>query len=318
MSTESLPTVNTRGSSETTGDLRRRFSRYRFVYLIMLPGFVTILLFRYFPILGNVFAFIDFNPIAGVFGSKWVGLRYFRELFAFEDLTMLLRNTFIISGMRLLFGFPVPIVLAILINDISSSFLKRSVQSTVYLPHFVSWVVVATISIRILSPSGGLINNIISAFGGEPVFFLSRPGLFRWILVGQGIWKEGGWGTVLYLAALSGIDPNLYEAAQIDGAGRWRQVLHVTIPGISSTIVILLILSVGRMINENFQQIFLMMNPLVYEVGDVFETYVYRIGIVGGRFGYATAIGFFKSVVALVMVVGANQVAKKVGQAGLF
>jgi putative aldouronate transport system permease protein len=284
----------------------------------MLPGFVTILLFRYFPILGNVFAFIDFNPIAGVFGSKWVGLRYFRELFAFEDLTMLLRNTFIISGMRLLFGFPVPIVLAILINDISSSFLKRSVQSTVYLPHFVSWVVVATISIRILSPSGGLINNIISAFGGEPVFFLSRPGLFRWILVGQGIWKEGGWGTVLYLAALSGIDPNLYEAAQIDGAGRWRQVLHVTIPGISSTIVILLILSVGRMINENFQQIFLMMNPLVYEVGDVFETYVYRIGIVGGRFGYATAIGFFKSVVALVMVVGANQVAKKVGQAGLF
>lgn len=318
MSTESLPTMSLGGSSATTGGRRSRFLRYRFVYLIMLPGFITILLFRYFPILGNVFAFIDFNPIAGVFGSEWVGLRYFRELFAFEDLTMLLRNTFIISGMRLVFGFPVPIVLAILINDIGNSVLKRSVQSTVYLPHFVSWVVVATISIRILSPSGGLINNIITALGGEPVFFLSRPGLFRWILVVQGIWKEGGWGTVLYLAALSGIDPNLYEAAQIDGAGRWRQVLHVTLPGISSTIVILLILSVGRMINENFQQIFLMMNPLVYDVGDVFETYVYRIGIVGGRFGYATAIGFFKSVVAFVMVVGANQVAKKVGQAGLF
>lgn len=288
------------------------------VYVLMAPALLWLLLFRLYPIAGNAYAFVDYSPMRGFFGSEWVGLRYFRELFGSVQLRRLLRNTIVISGMRLGFGFPWPIILAILIFDIRSKPLRRSIQSTVYLPHFLSWPVVAAVTFRLLSPTEGLFNVVLQSLGLEPIFFMTKPEMFRDILVVQGIWKEAGWGTVLYLAALSGVDPNLYESAMIDGASKWRRIRHITLPSISGTIIILLILSVGNMINENFQQIFLMINPLLYDVGDVFETFVFRRGIRGGQFSYSTAVGFFKSVVAFLMIVGANAIARRTRQSGLF
>lgn len=300
------------------GSLRARIYRYRLVYALIGGGLLWLLLFRLWPIAGNAYALVDFKPVRGFFGSEWVGFSYFRRLFESRDLGRILFNTLLISGMRLVFGFPFPIILAILINDIRHDGIRRSIQSTVYLPHFISWPVIGAITIRVLSPVDGALNEVIRALGGEAIFFMSKPSMFRDILVVQGIWKEAGWGTVLYLAALAGVDPNLYECAMIDGAGKWRRIWHITLPAISGTIIILLILQVGNMINENFQQILVMINPLVWDVGDVFETYAYRIGLIEAQFSYATAIGFFKSVVAFVMIVGANAIARATRNTGLF
>jgi putative aldouronate transport system permease protein len=302
----------------TKPPLKARLKRYWAVYLIMAPALIWIFLFKIWPIGGNAYAFVDFRPARGLFGSEWVGLRYFEELFAVNEIGPLLRNTLVISGLRLLFGFPFPLILAILIHEIRRSGLRRIIQSTVYLPHFISWPVVAGITMRVLSPTDGLVNEVIEALGGQSIYFMTEPGWFRPILVIQGIWKEAGWGTVLYLAALAGVDPNLYESAMVDGATKWQRIRHVTLPAISGTVVVLLILSVGNMINENFQQILVMLNPLVFDVGDVFETFVFRQGIGGGRFSYATAVGLFKSVVAFIMIVGANMIARRTKNQGLF
>jgi putative aldouronate transport system permease protein len=304
--------------SSVTTTLRARIRRYRIVYLLIAASVVWLFLFKLWPIAGNAYALVDFQPTKGLLGSRWVGLHYFRMLFQNQDLPILLRNTLLISGMRLIFGFPFPIILAIMINDIRSSAVRRTIQSTVYLPHFISWPVVAGITLRVLSPVDGILNHMIEALGGDAIFFMSKPSMFRDILVVQGIWKEAGWGTVLYLAALAGVDPNLYECALIDGATKWQRIWHITLPAISGTVVILLILSVGNMINENFQQILVMINPLVFEVGDVFETFTYRIGLQNARFSYATAVGLFKSVVAFIMIVGANAIARRTRNTGLF
>lgn len=292
--------------------------RYREVYLLLIPGFAYFVIFWFIPAIGNVlFAMIDYHPLRGFFGSDWVGFANFERLFSVPELGRMLRNTFIISGMRLLFGFPVPIVLSLLLNDVRGERLKRAFQNIIYLPHFLSWVVVATITLSILSPDG-LVNLVVEAFGGEAQNFMIRPRYFRWILVFQGIWKDAGWGTVIYLAALSSVDPNLYEAAEIDGCNRIQRTRFITFPAILGTIVVVFLLAVGRLINENFQQIFLMLNPIVLGKGDVFETYIFRVGIEGGQFGYATAVGLFKSVVAFVMVVAANWLIRKSGQRGIY
>lgn len=297
---------------------RSGIHRFGMIYLIMLPGFLYIILFRLIPLWGNLFAFMEYNTVRGIFHSRWVGFKHFIRLFTYPDLWMLIRNTFVISLMRLVWGFPMPIILSLFLNDLGRPVLKRILQSLIYLPHFISWVVVASITMQILKPGGGLVNSIITSLGGSEIFFMTEPDFFRPLLVIQGIWKEAGWGTVMYLAALAGVDPNLYEAAEIDGCSKFQRTLFISLPAIKGTAIILFLLAIGRLINENFQQIFLMMNPLVQEKGEVFETYTFYLGIIGGRFGYTTAVGLFKSIVAFTMVVAANKVIRLMGERGIY
>jgi putative aldouronate transport system permease protein len=294
-----------------------RASRYREIYLIMLPGLAFFLIFRITPLFGRVMAFMDYSVVNGFAGSEWVGLRHFERFFTSRDFWVLTRNTFWISGLRILWGFPVPIIFSLFLNDFRNQFVKRMLQSTIYLPHFVSWPVVASLTILLLAPDVGPLNIIIERLTGDSIFFLVEPEYFRPLLVLQGVWKEAGWGTVIYLAALANVDPGLYESAMIDGANRFQRTLHITLPALFSTAIILFILQLGRMVNENFQQIFLMLTPLTYDVGDVYETYVYRVGLQDARFGLSTAVGTFKAVVAFIMIMGSDWVIKRTGARGV-
>jgi len=288
------------------------------LYLLLLPGLLFFLVFKYVPMWGVIIAFMDYSPFRGILGSEWVGFKHFVTLFTYDQFWRIFRNTIVISFYNLVFFFPAPIVLSLLLNEIRKQVFKRFVQTVIYVPHFVSWVVVAGMTYLMLGTQGGLVNELIKAGGGEAVPFLTTPEWFRGLIVSQSIWKETGWGTIIFLAALSGVDPQLYEAAIVDGAGRWRQMWHVTLPAIRSTIFILLILRLGHVLDVGFEQIFLMLNSTVNEVGDVFETYVYREGLVGGKFSYTTAVGLFKSAIGLIMVVLANWIAKKFGEEGVY
>lgn len=289
-----------------------------FLYLLILPGVLYFLIFKYVPMWGIVIAFQDYSPYTGVWKSSWVGFSHFTELFANPDFILLFRNTMMISLMSLVFCFPMPIVLALLLNEVRSAVFKRVVQSIVYLPHFLSWVIISGITFLLLSQTGGIVNKILPYLGMDTVNFLTNRDTFWWLLTAQSIWKETGWGTIIYLAAMAGVDPQLYEAAKMDGAGRFRQIWHVTLPGIRNIIITLLILRLGHVMDVGFEQVFLMMNSLVSEVADVFETYVYRNGIQSGQFSYSTAVNLFKSVLGLILVVGANKLAKRYGEEGLY
>ncbi|WNQ14320.1 ABC transporter permease subunit [Paenibacillus aurantius] len=288
------------------------------LYLLLVPGLLFFLLFKYVPMWGVVIAFQDYSPFKGVLHSDWVGLKHFVNLFTYDKFWAIFRNTILISFYNLIFFFPAPILLALLLNELRISWFKRSVQTIIYLPHFISWVVVAGMTYLILGTQGGIVNELIQASGGEKVAFLTTPEYFRTLIVSQSIWKEAGWGTIIFLAALSGVDTQLYEAAIVDGAGRWRQLWHITLPAIRSTILILLILRLGNILDVGFEHIFLMLNSTVNSVGDVFETYVYREGLIGGKFSYTTAVGLFKSLVGLVLVAGANWLSQKFGEEGVF
>jgi putative aldouronate transport system permease protein len=292
--------------------------KYGAIYLFVGVGLVYFFLFRLVPLGYNYIAFTDFNPIKGIFSSPFVGLKHFRRLVLYDDLNMLIGNTFSIGVMRILLGFWIPILFTLLLHDFRNPWVKKSLQTVIYFPHFISWVVVAGLTYKLLSPSSGIVNLLIIKLGGEPIPFVNRPEWFRWILVFQGIWKESGFGTIIYLAALAGVSPDLYEAAKMDGANKWQTMRHINIPALSGTIAIMLLLAVGRMINENFAQIFIMLNPMVYKVGEVFETYVYRVGILEGQISYTTAVSLFKSLVAAIMVLGSNFVVKKMGHRGMF
>ena len=257
-------------------------------------------------------------PYLGILGSEWVGLEHFKTFFMNPDFKMLLVNTFSISILNLVFFFPMPIILALLLNEIKNKFMKKSIQTMIYIPHFISMVIVASITFTLLNTDSGVINQIIYSLTGNKLEFLSDPKYFRWIIVIQNIWKETGWGMIIFLAALAGVDTQLYEAAQVDGAGKLRQVWHVTLPAIKSTIIIMLIMKVGTLLNTGFEQIFLMKNSLNSSVAEVFDTYVYTLGITQGAFSYSTAVGMFKSVVATVMVLTTNWICKKCGETGLY
>jgi len=289
-----------------------------FLYLLILPGVLYFILFKYVPMWGIIISFQDYSPYLGVWKSPWVGFRHFTELFSNPDFILLFRNTMIISLMNIVFYFPMPIVVALLLNEVRSAVFKRIVQSIVYLPHFLSWVVIAGITFLLFSQSGGIINKVLPMLGYAQVDFLTNSRLFWWMLTAQSIWKETGWGTIIYLAAMAGVDPQLYEAAKMDGAGRLRQIWNVTIPGIRHIIITLLILRLGQIMDVGFEQVFLMMNSAVSEVADVFETYVYRNGIQQGQFSYSTAVGLFKSVIGLLLVIAANKLAKRYGEEGLY
>lgn len=288
------------------------------LYALLVPGLLYFLVFKYVPLWGLVISFQDYNPFGGVLDSEWVGFKHFKALFTYPDFWEILRNTLLISFYNLIFFFPAPIILALLLNEIRKQYFKRFVQTVIYLPHFLSWVVVVGMTVLILGTQDGLVNQLLVKLGGERIPFLTTPEWFRGLIVAQSIWKECGWGTIIFLAALSSIDPGLYEAAVMDGAGRWRQMWHITLPAIRSTILILLILRLGSVLDVGFEHIFLMLNAPVYEVGDVIETYVYREGLIGGKFSFSTAVGLFKSVIGFIMVVSANWLVKRFGEEGVY
>ncbi|MCL6459791.1 MAG: ABC transporter permease subunit, partial [Gorillibacterium sp.] len=270
--------------------------------------------FKYIPIFGIVIAFQDFSLVRGIFGSKWIGLDNFAYLLHSRGFYVVLRNTLILSLYQLIWSFPAPIILAIMLNEVRSLAFKKISQTVLYLPHFISWVVLAGMIINFLSPSTGPINHIVTSLGYEPIPFLLKPEYFRTILVSAEVWKGVGWGTIIYLAAMTGIDPTLYEAAKMDGANRMRQILHITLPGIAGTIVILLVLRMGSILDNGFEQVFLLYNPSTYEVADVIETYTYRIGLIDGRLSFSAAVGLFKAVIGFILILASNRIAKMFGQ----
>ncbi|GAA1989947.1 ABC transporter permease subunit [Isoptericola halotolerans] len=280
------------------------------LYAMALLPVVFLLIFRYVPMLGNVIAFRRFRPGGSIFGDEWVGLRYIDMFIADPTFWQVFWNTAILGGLSLVIVFPLPIVLALMLNEVRKRAFKRTIQSITYLPHFLSIVIVAGMVMQLLSLEG-TVNQIIGAFGGEPIAFLQRAEWFRTIYVTSEIWQTVGWGTILYLAALTTIDQQLYEAAVIDGANRWRQTWHVTLPGIRPMMVTLLILNVGTFLNVGFEKVLLLYNPLTYATADVISTYLYRVGLVANNFSYAAAIGLFQAIIGLVMVLGANLVARR-------
>ncbi|WP_426452136.1 ABC transporter permease [Paenibacillus sp. S-38] len=292
--------------------------RDKFLYLIALPGILYFLIFKYVPMWGVLIAFQDYSPYLGFWESKWVGLDHFLRFFSNPEFLQLFRNTMAINLLSLVFFFPLPILLSLMLNEVRSAAYKKLLQSVVYLPHFLSWVIIVGISFLLLSQGDGVINKILIQMGFPKIDFLTDKNYFWGILTVQSIWKEAGWGTVIFLAAMAGIDPQQYEAATIDGAGRMRQMWHITLPGIRSVIIVLLILRIGHIMDVGFEQVFLMMNGAVSEVADVFDTYVYRLGVKQGQFSFSTAVGLFKSVVGLLLVIGANRLAKKFGEDGVY
>jgi len=285
---------------------------------MLVPVAVYFLLFKYAPLYGEIIAFKNYRLTDGIWGSSWAGLDHFRQLFSSKEFYVVMRNTLLLNLYNLVFAFPVPIVLAILLNEVRWNGYKRVLQNLLYIPHFISWVVLGTIVIAMLSPSTGIVNTILELFGMEPIYFMASPFWWPISFVGSGIWKEAGFGTILYMAAMAGIDPTLYEAAKIDGANKLRQIWHVTLPGIRSTAAIILILQVGRIMDVGFEQVFTMKNPAVTQVAEVISTFVYTRGIENLQYSYTTALGLFQSIVALILIVSVNKLIKIMGERGLW
>jgi putative aldouronate transport system permease protein len=297
---------------------RKHILRDKYLYLMLVPVAVYFLLFKYAPLFGEIIAFKNYRLTEGIWGSSWAGLEHFRKLFSSSDFYIVLRNTLLLNLYNLVFAFPVPIILAVLLNEVRGNGYKRVLQNLLYIPHFISWVVLGTIVIAMLSPSTGIVNTVLKLFGMEPIYFMASSFWWPVSFVVSGIWKEAGFGTILYMAAMAGIDPTLYEAAKIDGASKLRQIWHVTLPGIRSTAAILLILQVGKMMDVGFEQVFTMKNPAVNQVAEVISTYVYTRGIENLQYSYTTALGLFQSVVALILVVSVNGLIKAMGERGLW
>jgi putative aldouronate transport system permease protein len=265
-----------------------------------------------------VIAFKDYNIFRGVWSSPWVGGKWFYQAFHSRDFYLALRNTLTLNFLDLIIGFPAPIILAILLNELPYRFYKKFTQTLVYLPHFLSWIIISGIAVQLFAPGGGIVNVGLSKAGLGPINFLMEKPLWIGTYVGLGVWKEMGWGTIIYLAAITGINPELYEAAEVDGAGRWRKIWHITLPSIRPTIVVLLIMNLGRILGSEFDRPYTMGNPMVMEVADVISTLVYRVGIRSSQFSLTAAIGLFQSVVCVVFLIAANAVARSSGERGVW
>lgn len=287
------------------------------LYILLIPGLLHFIVFKYLPMWGILIAFQDYNVYLGFLKSPWVGFQNFIDFFSNPDFGKLFANTLLVSFYNLLFGFPAPVIMALMLNEVRKQWYKRTIQTLVYIPHFISWVIIASLTYSLFN-SQGVVNKYILQMGGETIPFLTSPKTFRTMVIGQTIWKETGFGTIIYLAALAGIDPQLYEAAIMDGANRFRQLWHITLPCIRSTVVTLLILRLGHILDNGFDQIFLMSNSLNRSVSEVFDVYVYTVGITRGAFSYSTAVGLFKSLIGIVLIYSANKLAKKVGESGIF
>lgn len=297
--------------------LGRDLVRNKFIYIMALPGIVYYAVYHYWPMYGAEIAFKNFIPVKGITGSPWAGFKHFQDFFQSYYFARILRNTVLINVYSLVFGFPAPIILALLLNEIRSRIFKSAVQTITYLPHFISIVIISGLIID-FTAQNGLINDLIEWLGGKRENLLINAGLFRTIFVSSGIWQEIGWSSIIYLAALSGIDPQMYEAAKIDGAGRWRQLVNITLPGIAPTIIILLILRMGHMMDVGFEKIILLYNPTTYETADVISSFVYRKGLVEANYSYSAAVGLFNSAINFIMIIIANRLSRKFSETSLW
>ncbi len=291
--------------------LSERTKRELPLHLMLLPAVIIVFIFAYIPMGGIIIAFQNYTPVMGFLKSEWVGFENFKYVFQMQSFGRVFWNTFFIAFMKIVMNLVCPVFLSIMMNELKSVRMKKCVQTVVYLPHFLSWVILSGILVDILSPSEGIVNRFITALGGDPVFFLGEEKIFPYVIVITNSWKEVGWQTIIYLAAIIGIDPTLYEAATVDGASRIRQVFAITIPCIAGTIVLMMVLSLGSILNAGFDQIFNLYSPQVYSTGDIIDTMVYRLGLVDAQFGPSTAMGLFKSVISLVFVLGSYYLADK-------
>lgn len=297
---------------------RRSIIRELPLHLMLLPGVIMVVIFSYVPMFGIIMAFQKYVPVKGILGSKFIGLENFEYVFKLPDTFQVIWNTIFIAAMKITMGIIVPVIVALLINEVGKTFFKRSIQTIIYLPHFLSWVVLSGILIDILSPSSGIVNDLLGVFGMDPIYFLGDEKIFPSVLVGSEVWKEFGFGTIVYLAALTGIDPTQYEAAKIDGASRWKQTIYVTLPGIMPMVVLMTVLSMGNILNAGFDQVYNLYSPQVYDTGDIIDTMVFRLGMVDAQYGVATAVGLFKSFVSLLFIVTSYKLAIKYGNYRVF
>lgn len=288
------------------------------LYLLALPAVVYFFIFNYVPMYGIQIAFKNFMPVKGIWGSPWVGFKQFERFFSSYQFWQLIKNTIGLSFYELIAGFPVPIILALLINQTRNKKFKKVVQTVTYAPHFISVVVLVGMVSIFLSPRNGLINNIIRLFGGEPIFFMGEPGMFKSLFVFSGIWQNAGWGTIIYLAALAGVSPELYEAAKVDGATKLQIIRHVDIPGIIPTAVTLLIMNAGHIMSVGFQKVYLMQNPLNLISSEIISTYVYKVGLIQSQYSYSAAIGLFNSIINLILLISVNKISKKLSETSLW
>jgi putative aldouronate transport system permease protein len=278
---------------------------------MLIPAVVLVIIYHYIPMFGLLMAFQDYIPARGIFGSEWVGLRNFRTLFSMLEFVRALRNTVFIAGCKIVLGIVVPVTFALLLNEVRQKTVQRSIQTLIYLPHFISWILLAGILRDMLSPSVGIINNMLTQLGSEPIFFLGTNKTFPFVIILTDIWKEFGYGTIIYLAALTSIDPTLYEVAYVDGANRWKQLVHITLPGITPIIVLMTTLSMGSVFNAGFDQIFNLYAPVVYETGDILDTLLYRLGLISMQYSVSTAAGMIKSLVSLILILISYRIAYK-------
>ncbi|GIO68905.1 ABC transporter permease [Paenibacillus cookii] len=299
-------------------EMLRHIRRDRELLLLFIPCILFYVIFRYGPLYGLIIAFKDYSVFTGVLGSDWVGLKHFIKFFGNQDFWMLFRNTLLLGFYTLVFGFPFPILLAVLLNEVRVQWFKKSVQTLSYLPAFLSVVIISSMIIDFLSPTNGLLNQLLAALGFEKKYFLADSGWFRPIYVISEIWGTVGYESIIYLAAIAGISPTLYEAAKVDGATRFHMIRHITIPGLMPTMLIMFILKTGSMIRVGYEKVLLLYNPMTYNVADVFSTYVYRKGLLESNYSYAAAVGMFEALVAMVMLLGANAVSRKIGGKGLW
>ncbi len=297
--------------------LGNEIRRDKWLYLLLLPGFIYFIIFKYLPMFGIVIAFENYVPYSGVLGSQWVGTKWFEYFFGFPAWTNYLANTLILSVMNILLYFPAPIILALMLNEMLNLRYKKTLQTMLYVPHFISIVIVVSITFVMFGPSG-IVYKLTQQLLGHPINYMGSPDTFRWMIIGQTIWKETGWGTIIFLAALTNVDTQLYEAAMVDGAGRLRRLWHITLPAIRSTIVLMLILRMGSVLDTGYDHLILMANPLNRKVSQTLDVFVYQQGIQAGQFSYASAIGLMKSVVSVTLVLASNKVAHLLGEQGLY
>ena len=312
---QTYPAKKGKGKWQT---FKKNVKRDRALLLIILPVIIHYLVFVYYPMYGNIIAFKKYSPVLGIWGSEWVGFQYFIQFFKSPYFFRVLRNTLLISVYSVLWGFPIPILFALFVNELKDGIFKKLVQGVSYIPYFISTVIICGILVNLLSPSSGIINTIIQFFGGEPINFLMEPSWFRTVFIASGVWQGFGWSSIIYLAALTGISSELYEAAKVDGATKVQQIIHVSIPCILPTVIVTFIMQIGTLMTVGYEKIILLYNPVTLETADVISTYVYRTGLVEGNYSFGSAVGLFNSVINLILVFIANKISRRVSEVSLW
>lgn len=318
--TTAPPTAISPGDPKLSNNRRlmKAVYRHRWYYVMLMPGILYFIIYHYLPMGGAMIAFKDYNLMKGIWGSPWVGFKHFETIFSTPEISRTIKNTLILSVYRIAFGMLPDVVFAIILNEIRVQWFKRTIQTISYGPHFLSWVIVYALAFAFMAPGSGLINNWITESGGQAIDFLTTKEYFRTILVSTDLWKSTGYGAIIYLASLSAIDPHLYEASVVDGANRWRQIWHITLPGIRNVFILLLIIRIGHIMDAGFEQVYIFLNARVYETGDIIDTWVFRRGLENLEFSLATAVGLFKGAIGLILVIGANKLAKRVSGSGIW